>query len=79
VTATQLRDVVDRLVTAGQWKPGDPNIVIVADTGYDITRLAHVLADLPVELVGRLRCDLSGARTRPWRLTSGFRPRVRSG
>ena len=55
--ATQLRDVVDRLVTAEQWKPGDPNIVIVADTGYDITRLAHVLADLPVELVGRLRCD----------------------
>jgi hypothetical protein len=31
--------------------------VIVADTGYDITRLAHVLADLPVELVGRLRSD----------------------
>jgi hypothetical protein len=57
VTATQLRDVVDRLVTAGQWKPGDPNIVIVADTGYDITRLAYVLADLPVELVGRLRSD----------------------
>ena len=55
VTATQLRDVVDRLVAAGHWKPGDPNIVIVADTGYDITRLAHVLADLPVELVGRLR------------------------
>ena len=57
VTATQLRDVVDRLITAGQWKPGDPNIVIVADTGYDITRLAYVLADLPVELVGRLRSD----------------------
>jgi hypothetical protein len=31
--------------------------VIVADAGYDITRLAHVLADLPVELVGRLRSD----------------------
>ena len=57
VTATQLRDVVDRLITAGHWKPGDPNIVIVADTGYDITRLAYVLADLPVELVGRLRSD----------------------
>ena len=57
VTAGQLRAVVDRLVTAGRWQPGDPNIVIVADTGYDITRLAHVLADLPVELVGRLRCD----------------------
>ena len=57
VTATQLRDVVDRLIVAGQWQAGDPNIVIVADTGYDITRLAHVLADLPVELVGRLRSD----------------------
>jgi hypothetical protein len=32
-------------------------MVIVADTGYDITRLAHVLADLPVDLVGRLRSD----------------------
>jgi hypothetical protein len=57
VTATQLREVVDRLIAAGHWRPGDPNIVIVADTGYDVTRLAHVLADLPVELVGRLRCD----------------------
>ena len=55
VTAAQLRDVVDRLITAGQWQPGDPDIVIVADTGYDVTRLAYVLADLPVELVGRLR------------------------
>ncbi len=27
------------------------------DTGYDITRLAYVPADLPVELVGRLRSD----------------------
>src|SRR5690242_15795724 len=53
VTATQLRDVVDRLIAAGQWKPGDPAIVIVADSGYDITRLAYVLAELPVELVGR--------------------------
>jgi hypothetical protein len=57
VTADQLRAVLDRLITAGHWQPGDPDIVIVADTGYDITRLAHVLADLPVELVGRLRSD----------------------
>jgi hypothetical protein len=57
ITATQLRDVIDRLIIAGHWQPGDPDIVIVADTGYDITRLAHVLADLPVELVGRLRSD----------------------
>ena len=49
--------MVDRLIIAGHWQPGDPDIVIVADSGYDITRLAYVLADLPVELVGRLRSD----------------------
>ena len=57
VTAAQLRDVVDRLIAAGHWQPGDPNILIVIDAGYDVTRLAFVLADLPVELVGRLRSD----------------------
>ena len=57
VTAAQLRAVIDRLVAAGHWQPGDPDILIVADAGYDITRLAYVLADLPVELVGRLRSD----------------------
>ncbi|MFE2544784.1 transposase, partial [Actinacidiphila glaucinigra] len=39
VTAAQLRDVVNRLRLAGQWKPGDQNILIVMDTGYDVTRL----------------------------------------
>lgn len=57
VTAGQLRGVVERLVAAGQWRPGDPDILIVADTGYDVTRLAFVLADLPVQLLGRLRSD----------------------
>ncbi|GGS89543.1 hypothetical protein GCM10010254_06670 [Streptomyces chromofuscus] len=57
VTAAQLRDVVTRLVRAGQWRPGDADILVVMDTGYDVTRLAYVLADLPVELVGRLRSD----------------------
>jgi hypothetical protein len=57
VTAAQLRAVIEQLITAGHWQPGDPDIVIVADTGYDVTRLAYVLADLPVELVGRLRSD----------------------
>ena len=33
VTATQLRTVVDRLITAGHWQPGDLDIVIVADSG----------------------------------------------
>lgn len=57
ITADQLRGVVDRLLAAGQWRPGDPDILIVCDAGYDVTRLAFVLADLPVELLGRLRSD----------------------
>jgi hypothetical protein len=57
VTADQLRGVVERLITAGQWRAGDPDILIVTDAGYDITRLAFVLADLPIELLGRLRAD----------------------
>src|SRR6266545_7470365 len=57
VTADQLRDVVGSLIAAGQWQPGDRDILIVCDAGYDVTRLAFVLADLPVELLGRLLCD----------------------
>ncbi|MQY40148.1 hypothetical protein SRB17_81780 [Streptomyces sp. RB17] len=57
VTATQIRGVFTRLVRAGQWRPGDADILIVMDSGYDVTRLAYVPADLPVELVGRLRSD----------------------
>jgi hypothetical protein len=57
VTATQLREVVQRLQQAGQHKPGDADILIVFDAGYDVTRLAFLLADLPVELLGRLRSD----------------------
>lgn len=56
-TAAQVRAVVDRLITAGHWRPGDPAMVICFDAGYDVTRLAYLLADLPVELVGRLRSD----------------------
>jgi len=57
VTALQVREVIDRLVTAGQWKDGDPDILIVFDAGYDVTRLAFLLADLPVQLLGRVRSD----------------------
>jgi hypothetical protein len=57
ITAAQLREVVERLIAAGQWQPGKPDIVIVSDAGYDVTRLAWVLRDLPVELVGRVRSD----------------------
>jgi hypothetical protein len=57
VTATQLREVVGRGRQAGHWRQGDPEILIVFDASYDVTRLAHLLADLPVELLGRLRSD----------------------
>lgn len=57
MTATQLREVVQRLQQAGQHKPGDADILIVFDAGYDVTRLVLLLADLPVELLGRLRSD----------------------
>jgi hypothetical protein len=67
VTAEQLRAVIERLITAGHWCDGDPHILIVADAGYDITRLAFLLADLPVELLGRLRSDRVLRRPRPSR------------
>lgn len=57
ITARQLRDVVCRLTTAGHWRPGDPEILIVMDSGYDTAYLSHTLADLPVVLLGRLRSD----------------------
>lgn len=44
--------MVQRLQQAGQHKPGDADILIVFDAGYDVTRLAFLLADLPVELLG---------------------------
>ena len=57
VTAAQVRSVVERLAAAGHWGEGDPHILVVFDAGYDVTRLAYLLADLPVELLGRLRSD----------------------
>jgi hypothetical protein len=57
LAATQLRTVVQRLITAGHWRAGDPEIWIVGDSGYDGSRLAFLLADLPIRIVVRLRCD----------------------
>lgn len=68
VTADQLRAVVARLIAAGHWTDGDPNILIVMDSGYDVTRLAFVLADLPVEVLGRIRPDRVLRLPRPSRL-----------
>jgi len=67
VTADQLRAVVERMVTAGQWRDGDRDVLVVMDAGYDVMRLAWVLRDLPVELVGRLRSDRVLCRPAPSR------------
>lgn len=57
VTADQVRHVVAGLVEAGRYRAGDPEITIVFDAGYEICRLAWLLTDLPVVLVGRVRSD----------------------
>jgi hypothetical protein len=57
VTADQVGEVVVRLREAGQWVQGDPPILVVFDAGYDIVRLAWLLRDVPVVVVGRLRSD----------------------
>jgi hypothetical protein len=57
VTAAQVRGVAERLVQAGHWQQGDPDIRVVFDSGYDLTRLAWLLQDLPVEVLGRVRSN----------------------
>jgi hypothetical protein len=57
VTAAQLREVAGRLAAAGHWREGDGDIIVVLDAGYDVTRLAWLLADLPLVLCARLRSN----------------------
>ena len=57
VTAALVREVVARLAAAGHWKQGDPDIIVVLDSGYDLTRLAWLLDGLPEDVSGRLRAD----------------------
>jgi hypothetical protein len=57
VTAAQLREVAGRLAAAGAWNQGDPDIIVVLDSGYDVIRLAWLLADLPIVVCARLRSN----------------------
>jgi len=57
VTARQVRQVVTHLIEANHWQPGDPEIMLVADAGYDGPRLAFLLTDLPVVVLVRMRSD----------------------
>jgi hypothetical protein len=43
VTAGQTRELSERLITAGQWQGGDPEILIVVDAGYDVPRPVFLL------------------------------------
>jgi hypothetical protein len=65
VTATQLRQLIGRLIEAGQWSAGDPDILVVADAGYDGPRLAWLLRDLPVQILARMRADRVLRRAAP--------------
>ncbi|WP_262402285.1 transposase [Actinomadura sp. CNU-125] len=65
VTAAQLRQTIGRLIAAGHWRSGDPDIWVVADAGYDGPRLAYLLADLPVRVLARMRSDRVLRRAAP--------------
>ena len=47
VTARQVREVVARIIDAGHWHDGDPGILVIFDSGYDLTRLAWLLKRSP--------------------------------
>jgi len=57
VTASQVREVITRLIGAGHWRDGDPAILVIFDAGYDAPRLSFLPGDLPVQVLGRLRSD----------------------
>jgi hypothetical protein len=76
VTTAQIREVTERLIAAGQWREGDPEILVVLDSGYDAPRIAHLLSGLPVQILGRLRSDRVMRRPAPPRVYApkGGRP-----
>ncbi|MEU7317446.1 NF041680 family putative transposase [Streptomyces sp. NPDC007083] len=76
VTTGQVREVVERLIAAGQWHQGDLQILVVLDSGYDAPRIAHLLGGLPVQVLGRLRSDRVRRRSTPPRVydPKGGRP-----
>ncbi|MGW9370287.1 hypothetical protein ACWGVR_09730 [Streptomyces xanthophaeus] len=48
VTAVQVREAIERLVAAGQWRAGALDVLVVLDAGYEAPRIAHLLADAMV-------------------------------
>jgi hypothetical protein len=72
-----MRELVEWLITTGQWQVGDPDVLAIADTGHDAPRLAHLLRDLPVQVLARMRSDRVLRRPAPPRQphTMGRPPR----
>lgn len=68
ITCAQIRQLVDRLIDAGQWQRGDHDILILLDAGYEAPRIAWLLRDLPVEILGRMRSDRVLRRATPPRV-----------
>ncbi|MGW1193690.1 hypothetical protein [Streptomyces sp. NPDC002559] len=52
VAMEQIREVVERMNAAGQWEPGGPEVLVVLDAGYDVSRIVHLPAGLSVEILG---------------------------
>ncbi len=65
VTAEQVREVIGPLRAAAQHRDGDPDVLVVLDARYDVHPLAFLLADLPVQLLWRLRAYLLLCRPAP--------------
>ncbi|MGC9544679.1 hypothetical protein [Streptomyces sp. UG1] len=43
-SAVQVRRVVGDLIAGGQWRPGDADILVVFDVGYDAPCMALLLS-----------------------------------
>ncbi|MGX1506788.1 UNVERIFIED_CONTAM: hypothetical protein RKD43_005413 [Streptomyces graminofaciens] len=74
--ATSWTQILDA-VRLGPADDATADILIVTDTGYDVTRVSRVLRDLPAELVGRVRGERVMRLPKPPRLpgTNGRPPK----
>jgi len=58
----------------GTSRTADPDVLLVFDSGYDVTRLAFLLADLPVQLFGSVAFGPGAAVPAPPPGRTGGRP-----
>src|SRR6266550_2587207 len=78
-TAAQVRGVIERIIAAGHWHDGDPGIMVIFDAGYEPARLAWLLRDLPVQVLGRLGTNRVLRQPPPPRRPGQMGPPVRHG